>query len=92
MDYKVMFLALVFLLLSYVIGVKKQTHFLTGFNQQRVRDKKKLGEIVGTYSFAVSVVLIVSGFIRILSQQIIMPFVVVGYLILIVYVNTKMVE
>lgn len=92
MDYKVIMLGLVFLLLSYVVGVKKQTHFLRGFNQHRVRDKEKLGGIVGSYSFAVSVVLFVSGFIQVPSPQIIMPLVVIGYLILIVYVNAKMVE
>ncbi|MFJ8242587.1 MULTISPECIES: DUF3784 domain-containing protein [Bacillus cereus group] len=92
MDFKVMLLGLVFLLLSYVVGVKKQTHFLTGFNQHRVRDKKKLGEIVGAYSFAVAVVLIVSGFIQIIPLQVIMPLVVVGYLLLVVYVNARMVE
>ncbi|PDY26980.1 DUF3784 domain-containing protein [Bacillus thuringiensis] len=92
MDYKVMVLGLVFLALSYVVGIKKQTHFLTGFNQHRVRDKQKLGVIVGSYSFAVAVVLIVSGFIEIVSLQILMPLVVVGYLILAFYVNMRMVE
>jgi ABC-type molybdate transport system permease subunit len=65
---------------------------LTGFNQHRVRDKKKLGGIVGAYSFAVAVVLIVSGFIQIIPLPVIMPLVVVGYLLLVVYVNARMVE
>jgi hypothetical protein len=92
MDFKVMVLGVVFLVLAYLVGVKKQTYWLTGFNQHRVRDKQKLGSIVGSYSFAIAVVLILSGFVRILPLEILMPLIVVGYLLLIVYVNAKMVE
>ncbi|WP_374718231.1 DUF3784 domain-containing protein [Neobacillus sp.] len=92
MDAKVVVLGVIFLVLAYLVGVKKQTYWLSGFNQHRVRDKKKLGTIVGSYSFVVAVVLIMSGFVRILPLEILMPLIVIGYLLLIVYVNAKMVE
>ncbi|TYR80493.1 DUF3784 domain-containing protein [Priestia megaterium] len=92
MDYKIMILGVIFLILAYVVGVKKQTQYLTGFNQHRVRDKKKLSEIVGSFSFAVGVILIINGFVLIIPLEIIMPLIVLGFLGLVLYVNAKMVE
>ncbi|WP_100330723.1 DUF3784 domain-containing protein [Bacillus xiapuensis] len=92
MDYQVLVLGLIFLILAYLVGIKKQTHLLAGFNQHRVKDKKKLAELVGSVNFAFGVILIVCSFIRIVPLEIIMPLAVVGYLLLLLYVNAKMVE
>ncbi|MFH7819166.1 DUF3784 domain-containing protein [Neobacillus thermocopriae] len=92
MDTKVVVLGVIFLVLAYLVGVKKQTYWLSGFNQHRVKDKQKLGTIVGSYNFVVAVVLIISGWVRILPLEILMLPIVIGYLLLIVYVHVKMVE
>ncbi|EIT84471.1 hypothetical protein A374_15137 [Fictibacillus macauensis ZFHKF-1] len=92
MDYGAFFLGMIFLVLSYVVGVKKQTQFLRGYNQHRVRDQKKLAELIGSYSFVVGILLVVSGFVTFAPMQMILPLIVLGYLLLVVYVNVRMVE
>ncbi len=92
MDIKVLIIGVIMLLLAYVVGVKKQTQFLTGFNQHRVRDKKKLAEMVGWSSFVFGITLVISGFVKIIQLEILMPLIVIFYLLLAIYVNAKMVE
>ncbi|RRN71356.1 DUF3784 domain-containing protein [Peribacillus simplex] len=86
------FSALVFLALAYFVGIKKQTWLLSGYNQQRVRDKDKLAKLVGSYSFIVAIAMAIGAFIDHPDVKVIFPIMVVGYVILLVYVNTKMVE
>lgn len=86
------FLGLLLLVLAYLIGVKKYTWLLSGFNQHRVRDKEKLAQITGMTNLISAVVLIAAGFLTSPYASAIVPIVVVGQVIVLLYVNTKMVD
>ncbi|SIQ73619.1 DUF3784 domain-containing protein [Priestia flexa] len=77
---------------SKFIGVKKQTWLLSGYNQQRVRDKDKLARLVGAYNFIMGMMMLGGAFISHPDVQILFPILIIGYLVLLGYVNTKMVE
>ncbi|MBX9975295.1 DUF3784 domain-containing protein [Cytobacillus firmus] len=85
-------IGLILLILGYLIGVKKQTWLLSGFNQQRVSDKDKLAKLVGVYNTVMGLLLIGGGFINHPDAQILFPILLVGYVILLGYVNIKMVK
>ncbi|MBG9546286.1 DUF3784 domain-containing protein [Cytobacillus firmus] len=85
-------IGLILLILGYLIGVKKQTWLLSGFNQQRVSDKDKLAKLVGVYNIVMGLLLIGGGFINHPDAQILFPILLVGYVILLGYVNIKMVK
>jgi Domain of unknown function (DUF3784) len=82
----------VLLILAFLIGVKKQVWLLSGFNQQRVNDKDKLSKIVGIYNLVMGLLLIGGGFINHPDAQTLLPILLVGYVILLGYVNIKMVK
>lgn len=92
MDTNLFILGIVFIILAYLIGVKKQTWLLSGFNQKRVRDQEKLAKMTGGYNFFVGFVMILGSFIQVVNLEIIFPIIIVGYVILLGYVNTRMVE
>lgn len=78
--------------LAYLIGVKKMTWLLSGFNERRVKNKEKLAYILGLYNLFVGIMFLAGGFIPIINLQYGIIAVVVGYLLLIAYVNKNMVE
>ncbi|QXE00576.1 exonuclease [Terribacillus sp. DMT04] len=87
------FVGVVFVILSYFINVKKELRFLRGYNQERIRDKKKFIELASAFY-------LVGGFILILVP-IVFPaewsiaavqYVVLANLVLIIYVNVTMVD
>lgn len=82
----------ILLILAFLIGVKKQTWLLSGFNQQRVSDKDKLSKILGIYNLVMGLLLIAGGFINHPDAQVLFPILLVGYVILLGYVNIKMVK
>jgi hypothetical protein len=51
MDYGLLAIGVALLLISYLVGVKKQTWLLTGFNEKMIEDKSKLGTITGFLFF-----------------------------------------
>jgi Domain of unknown function (DUF3784) len=77
---------------SKFIGVKKQTWLLSGYNQQRVQDKDKLASLVGSYNFIMGTVMLGGAFISHPDVQILIPILLIGYVVLIGFANTKMVE
>ncbi|HWO74448.1 MAG TPA: DUF3784 domain-containing protein [Bacillus sp. (in: firmicutes)] len=82
----------ILLVLAYLIGYKKQTWLLSGFNYRRVKDQKKLASLVGSYNLAAGIVFIISSFIDNPDVEILLPIFLMGFVVLLVYVNTKMVE
>lgn len=92
MNQHFMIIGAALLILAFLIGVKKQTWLLSGFNQQRVSDKDKLAKLVGVYNMVMGLLLIGGGFINHPDAQILFPILLVGYVILLGYVNIKMVK
>lgn len=81
----------VLLFLAYLIGVKKQTWLLSGFNQRRVKDQNKLAKLLGSYNLVMGLVLISSAFIDSTFTDYVLPALLIGYVLLLGYVNTKLV-
>ncbi|SDD86543.1 protein of unknown function [Bhargavaea beijingensis] len=85
-------IGLIFFVLGYLIGVKKMTFLLAGFNEQRVRDKDRLGLLVGGALGVLGAIMLIAGLLGAAPAQ---PFIVgsvIVMLLLVVYVNAKMVE
>lgn len=87
-----LFLGALFLLLGYLVGVRKQTWLLSGFNQHRVRDKDRLARLVGGYTFLAGTVLVAIGLVNPSGGEAALPIAVAGFIALLVYVNMRMVE
>ncbi|MGG0175383.1 DUF3784 domain-containing protein [Gottfriedia acidiceleris] len=47
MDYGLLIIGIAFLLVSYLVAVKKQTWLLAGFNEKMIKNKSLLGKVVG---------------------------------------------
>ncbi|MEW5548930.1 DUF3784 domain-containing protein [Peribacillus frigoritolerans] len=84
--------AIVLFILAYLVGVKKQTWLLSGFNQKRVKDQDKLARLVGSYNLLMGIVMFIGAFIDHPDTQVLFPIMIIGYVILLGYGNTKMVE
>jgi uncharacterized membrane protein len=83
----------ILLVLAYLIGVKKQTWLLSGFNQKRVKDQDKLAKLTGSYNLIVGLILLIAAFINLSNmEKVLFPGILIGYIILLGYVNTRMVE
>lgn len=92
MDLNLIIFGILFLVLGYLIGVKKQIWLLSGFNEKRVKNKKKLAHLVGGTLTFLSIVLIIGGIIGRLTPEYYMMFAVAVMFGLILYVNIKLVE
>ncbi|MFB6365688.1 DUF3784 domain-containing protein [Paenibacillus elgii] len=92
MNYHLILLGFITYLLAYLIGAKKYTRFLSGFNENQVRDKEKLAKIVGAYNLIVSVLFVLAGALNLPFGNALVPLVILGYFILLVYVNMNMVD
>lgn len=85
--------SIILFLMAFSVGVLKQTWLLSGFNEQRVKDKDKLAKLVGSYSLLIGIIMLAGGFINYPnSEKVLFPIMLIGYLIIIVYVNSRMVE
>jgi len=82
----------VFLVFGYLVGVKKLTWLLAGYNEKRVKNKNKLARLVGITLALLGVVLLISGFAGVKETEYIIMSSVAILLIEVVYVNAKMVE
>lgn len=92
MELNLLIIGLVFLLIGFLVGVKKYTWLLAGYNEKRVEDKEKLARLVGGTFALVGVGLLICGFIGLKEVETIMM-VAVGIILLeVVYVNVKLVE
>ncbi|MCQ6562811.1 DUF3784 domain-containing protein [Paenibacillus mendelii] len=82
----------ILLLLGFLIGVKKKTWLLSGFNEKRVADKNKLSVLVGGYNGIMSMLFIAAGVSSFQYVQGLIAVLIIGYVVLLIYVNVKMVE
>jgi hypothetical protein len=87
------FIGVVFVISAYFINVKKKLRFLRGYNQERIRDKKKFIELVSAFYLVSGAILILVPFIFSWVWSIAaVQYVVLANLVLIIYVNVKMVD
>lgn len=91
MNMDLLTMGIVLVVLGYLVGVKKFTWLLAGYNQGRVLDKEKLAKSVGlTYALA-AILLIISGLIGVPKSEVIGG-IAVGLIVLqLIYVQIKMV-
>lgn len=82
----------IFVLFGYLVGVKKLTWLLAGYNEKRVKNKKKLAILVGGTFAILGIGLLIFGFIGFKQAETIMMVAVGVILIEVVYVNAKMVH
>lgn len=92
MNQPLLVIGILLIVLAYLVGVKKQNWLLSGYNQKRVKDQDKLSKLVGFYNLLAGLLLIVGAFINHPDVEVFAPIVVIGYVVLIGYVNTRMVE
>ncbi|MFJ8262837.1 DUF3784 domain-containing protein [Rummeliibacillus sp. NPDC094406] len=92
MEMNLVLIGLVFLVLGYLVGVKKQTWLLAGYNEKRVKDKFKLARLVGSTMAILGILLLICGLIGIKQTEYLIMFTVAILLMEVVYVNAKMVE
>ena len=78
--------------MGYLVGVKKLTWLLSGFNEKRVKDKVKLAHLVGRTEMILGGILIIGGFVGVNYAEYLVMFSVAVILGLVLYVNIKMVE
>lgn len=85
--------SIILFLMAFSVGVLKQTWLLSGFNEQRVKDKNKLAKLVGSYTLLIGIIMLAGGIINYPnSEKVLFPIMLIGYLIIIVYVNSRMVD
>ncbi|GEK58229.1 DUF3784 domain-containing protein [Marinococcus halophilus] len=89
-------LAVINWLISYVIGVRKKVHLLSGFRQEKVVDKGKLARIVGIYAFAVGTLMFYMSIRWVEASEELITIgaftMAIGYIVLAIYVQLTMVE
>ncbi len=49
MDYGLLIIGVALLVVSYLVGVKKQTSLLAGFNEKAIKNKELLGKVAGGF-------------------------------------------
>ncbi|WP_455660919.1 DUF3784 domain-containing protein [Pradoshia sp.] len=65
---------------------------MSGFNEKRLRDKNKLAGMVASFNLIMGIIMVGGAFINHPDAQALIPLLVIGYVILIVYVDRRMVE
>ncbi|MBK5480879.1 DUF3784 domain-containing protein [Peribacillus sp. TH16] len=64
MDYGLLVIGIAFLLVSYLVAVKKQTWLLAGFNEKMIKNKSLLGTIIGGVFFLpLGLLVVINSFI-----------------------------
>ncbi|MEI2664256.1 DUF3784 domain-containing protein [Rossellomorea sp. LJF3] len=64
MDFGLLMIGLALVLVSYLVGVKKQTWLLAGFNEKMIKNKSLLGTVTGLLFFLpLGLMVIINSFI-----------------------------
>ncbi|MCR8847916.1 DUF3784 domain-containing protein [Rossellomorea sp. SC111] len=64
MDYGLLIIGIALVLVSYLVGIKKQTWLLAGFNEKNIKNKSLLGTVTGLFFFLpLGLIVIVNSFI-----------------------------
>ncbi|MFC7373209.1 DUF3784 domain-containing protein [Fictibacillus iocasae] len=89
MQVELMAIGAVMLLVSYMVGVRKQTWLLAGFNERNIKNKEALGTAAGAGFFLpLGLLLMTAGLIEIPQETRVLPYVIL-LLLLIVYVYIR---
>ncbi|MHC5267878.1 DUF3784 domain-containing protein [Enterococcus sp. LJL98] len=91
MNMDLLMMGIILVILGYLVGVKKCTWLLAGYNQGRVLDKEKLAKSVGLTYACAAALFIISGFIGVQKSEIIGGIAVGLILLQLIYVQIKMV-
>jgi cellobiose-specific phosphotransferase system component IIC len=82
----------ILLIISFLVGVKKQTWLLSGFNEKRVSNKNKLSFLAGGYMGIMSILFLAAGVMSFQHVKSLFTIMLLGFVVLIIYVNVKMVD
>lgn len=82
----------ILLVLGFLIGFKKMTFLLSGFNENRVKDKNKLALLVGITEMILGAILILLGLINFQYTETAVLAIVAITVAVMIYANKTMVE
>lgn len=68
-NYLLIVIALLFFVVAYFVGIKKQTWMLAGFNEARIRDKDRLARIAGYFFLNSGLFILLNSFISFQGQE-----------------------
>lgn len=92
MDVEFLVIGVILLVFSYLVGIKKFTWLLAGYNEKRVNNKTKLAKLVGITYFILGLVMILNGVFNVKALEYL---VILGFVIVVMevfYVNIKLVR
>lgn len=92
MNVEFLIIGVILLVFSYLVGIKKFTWLLAGYNEKRVNNKTKLAKLVGITYFILGLVMILNGIFNIKALEYL---VILGFVIVVMevfYVNIKLVR
>lgn len=92
MDMILVIMGLVFIVMGYLVGMKKMVWLLAGYNQKRVADKNKLANLVGGTFAVLGLGILLSGFFQVQETETIIMIAVIIIVIEVAFVNVKMVK
>ncbi|MEO4055645.1 DUF3784 domain-containing protein [Solibacillus sp. CAU 1738] len=92
METNLIIISAIFLVFGFLVGVKKMTWLLAGFNEKRVTDKTKLSRLVGSTMAILGAVLLVCGLVGVANPDYFIMASIGIILLQIIYVNMKLVE
>ena len=92
MNIESLVIGIIVVVLSYLVGIKKFTWLLVGYNERRVIDKDKLSKLIGITYFILGVILILNGFLSLKTLEYLAIIGVVIVLLEVFYVNFKLVR
>ncbi|KHE72928.1 DUF3784 domain-containing protein [Halobacillus sp. BBL2006] len=92
MDTELLVIGILFLVVSFLVGVLKQTWLLSGFNEKAIKDKARLGRVSGSMFFLpVGVCMILNSLIDYPNEQFVLLTVSLILLVLVYfYINRKL--
>ncbi|WP_019242818.1 MULTISPECIES: DUF3784 domain-containing protein [Bacillus] len=82
----------ILLVLGFLVGIKKQTWLLSGFNEKRVSNKDKLAKLVGGFEGIMGVIFIIAGIFSLEYMKCLVMVLLLGMFCLVVYSNVKLVD
>lgn len=92
METNLIIISVIFLVFGYLVGVKKMTWLLAGYNEKRVEDKTTLSRLVGSTMAILGGVLLVCGVVGVPKPEYFIMAAIAIILLQVVYVNMKLVE
>ncbi|MFP3510463.1 hypothetical protein SB775_12540 [Peribacillus sp. SIMBA_075] len=94
MDYGLLIIGIAFLLISYLVGIKKQTWLLAGFNEKMIKNKSLLGIVTGSGFFLpLGLLMIINSMIDYHYEGKILTLAIFVFLTIIyVFINRKLLD